>query len=232
MNFLIIEDDIFLWNKLKSLFEKTFFINEVSLLKNYLEFLDHLSIINVYDIILIDINLWFDSLNWIDILKIIRKKNIKIPIIMISWIDEISTIWKTFDFWATDYIVKPFRLEELKVRVFKYFKINFFNLNFYDKPNFEYNGLVYDINLNEFSYLWNHIKLTKKNKYLLSILISNNEKFLSKEYLYNKLFLDYENINETNNVRIYIFRLKKILSNFWIENWINCVRWEWYIFKK
>jgi len=57
MNFLIIEDDLFLTNKIKYLFEKNKSINLVRIINNYIDFLDEISIIEIYDVILLDINL-------------------------------------------------------------------------------------------------------------------------------------------------------------------------------
>jgi len=57
MNFLIVEDDVFLASKLKYLFDKRRDTNLVKVVNNYVDFLDELSIIDIYDIILLDINL-------------------------------------------------------------------------------------------------------------------------------------------------------------------------------
>jgi len=57
MNFLIIEDDIFLSSKLRSLFDKRENTNIVSVINTYFEFLNEISVISIYDVILLDINL-------------------------------------------------------------------------------------------------------------------------------------------------------------------------------
>lgn len=231
MNFLIIDDDCFLTSKIKYLFEKNKSINLVKIVNNYLNFLDEISIIDIYDIILLDINLWVGNKNWADIIKLIRNKNSIIPVIIISWVDDIWCIDLFFTLWASDYIIKPFRLEELYIRVLKWFKNGFFNrFNFNDNVVW-YNWLYYDICKNEFNYNWLILELTKKNKYLLSIFFSYNEKFLSTDFLTFKLFWDYE-VYDNRNIRIYIYRLKMILKNFWIDWWIKNIRWQWYIFQK
>jgi DNA-binding response OmpR family regulator len=73
MNILIIEDDIFLGNKIKEVFKKRVITNKITLLSSYESFLDIHTSIHIYDIILIDINI--DSQthhNGIDIVKYIR----------------------------------------------------------------------------------------------------------------------------------------------------------------
>lgn len=231
MNFLIIEDDIFLASKLKYLFDKRQDINLVKVINNYLEFLDELSTIDIYDIILLDINLWNESKSGIDIIEIVRKKNLYVPIIIVSWIDDISNIRDLFNLWASDYIIKPFRFEELEIRVLKWFKNRFLKIENFNNKYFLYNWLLYDIEINEFYFNWKNIRLTKKNKYLLYIFLVNSEKFLSLNYIEDKIFWNYDSFKE-KNIRIYIFRLRVILRDFWIDSWIKNIRWEWYIFKK
>lgn len=230
MNFLIIEDDAFLAWRLKILFDKTEKTNLVKVINNYLEFLNELSVIEIYDVILLDINLWDKLKSGIDIIKIIRNKKIFIPIIIVSWIDDISNMSKVFNLWANDYIIKPFRFKELEVRVFKWFKNTFLKLNDLS-DNIDYYWILYNHNENIFYYNWKTINLTKKNKYLLSLFILNSEKFLSITYLENKIFWNYDDF-KNKNIRIYIFRLRLSLKNIWIDSWIKNIRWEWYIFKK
>jgi response regulator of citrate/malate metabolism len=55
MNLLIIEDDLFLANKMKQIFQKKNFINRVNLLLNFEDFLNEFYLLNTYDIILVDI---------------------------------------------------------------------------------------------------------------------------------------------------------------------------------
>ncbi|MDD3793837.1 MAG: response regulator transcription factor [Candidatus Gracilibacteria bacterium] len=231
MNFLIIEDDIFLASKLKYLFDKRQDINLVKVINNYLEFLDELSTIDIYDIILLDINLGNESKSGIDIIEIVRKKNLYVPIIIVSGIDDISNIRDLFNLGASDYIIKPFRFEELEIRVLKWFKNRFLKIENFNNKYFLYNGLLYDIEINEFYFNGKNIRLTKKNKYLLYIFLVNSEKFLSLNYIEDKIFGNYDSFKE-KNIRIYIFRLRVILRDFGIDSWIKNIRGEGYIFKK
>jgi len=230
MNFLIIEDDIFLASKLKYLFDKRENTNLVTVVNNYLQFLNEISIIKIYDVILLDINLWDKLKSWIDIIKLIRDKAIYVPIIIVSWIDDIANMAKVFSLGASDYIIKPFRFEELEIRVLKWFKTNFLRLED-SSNNIIYNWLLYDCDKNNFYYNWIIINLTKKNKYLLSIFFLDKEKFLSKNFIESKLFWNYD-LFQNKNIRIYIYRLRKSLKDIWIDNWIKNIRGEWYIFKK
>jgi DNA-binding response OmpR family regulator len=68
------------------------------------------------------------------------------------------------------------------------------------------------------------------NKYLLLLFISKPEILLTNLFLIEKLWWD-SNICE-RNIRVSISRLKISLENYGIDNWIQNIRWEWYIIKK
>ena len=70
---------------------------------------------NIYDLILIDINL--PKRNGYDLCKIIRAKNNLIPIIMLTAFNTLESKIKGFDDGADDYISKPFEFKELVVRI-------------------------------------------------------------------------------------------------------------------
>jgi len=231
MNLLIIEDDIFLANKIKQIFEKKIISNRVNILSTFNDFINELYLINTYDVILVDILLWPKSLNnWIDIIRKIRLKNINIPIIIISWLNDIWWLKVAFEKWASDYICKPFRLAELEIRVSKWFNKFLLNSNNNNKTFIEYYWLVYYFNKNIFKFNWNEVVLTKTNKYILLLFISKNEQLLKNIYLIEKIWWD-SNLIE-RNLRVTISRLKKSLNPSWINNWIKNIRWEWYMLKK
>lgn len=231
MNILIIEDDLFLADKIKQIFEKKILTNIVKAINSFDSFLNEITIINSYDLILIDICLWNKSKNGIDIIKIIRKKNIRIPIIMISWYECTDMMELCFHVWANDYIIKPFRLKELEVRVFKWFKDYFFSIKYFESDIIQYYELSYNLKQNKFYFLDEEIFLSKQNKYLLSIFLSHNELFLSIKLLTDKIWWDICEY-DSRNIRVNILRLKKYLKLLWIDNRIQNERGEWYILKK
>lgn len=112
MRLLIIEDNIKLANCMKNGLEKSGFCIDVA--NNGIDG-EILTFINMYDCILLDLNL--PDKDGIDILKYLRKKNIESPIIIISARDEIEERAFGLDLGADDYITKPFELLELRARV-------------------------------------------------------------------------------------------------------------------
>jgi DNA-binding response OmpR family regulator len=232
MNILIIEDDIYLSANIKKVFKKRVITNRITLLSSYECFINELPVISSYDIILVDIKLKdLHHQNWIDIIQIIRWKLITIPIVVISWFNDIDLIEEAFDVWASDYIAKPFRLKELEIRIMKWFQAYCMNLIFSNSQVIKYKKLTYQFDNNDF-YFWDiKIDLTKKSKFILFQLLIQPEKLLSECILKEKLWWDREIIKE-RNLRVNILRLKKSLESVWIWNWIQNKRWEWYILKK
>ena len=232
MNILIIEDDDFLARRIKQVFERTVITNRITVLYSYEEFISHIGDISYYDIILTDI--WLNcnlNKNGIDIVKTIRKKWIFTPVVMISAYNDISMIQNAFKCWANDYLVKPFRLQELEIRTLRWFNSYFSNLNIQKKEDKTYGELTYSFNKNEFYYKSSLISLTKKQKFLLYLFFSQPDSLLTESYLSGKVWWDiYE--EKHRNLRVVILRLKKALKPIWIESWIYNVRWEWYIFRK
>ncbi len=232
MNILIIEDDIYLSQNIKKVFEKKVLSNRIKILDSYLGFINEVAIIESYDLILIDILLWDEkSKNWIDILQIIREKHINIPLVIISWFNDIAWLKRAFDHWANDYIVKPFRLKELELRVFKWFKTYFCDLNLNNNSEISYKWLSYSLLKNEYYFNDQIIELTKKNKYLLSILLKNQEILLTEHYLISKIWWDLD-FTVNRNLRVNVLRLKQSLKPFWIDERVHNIRGEGYMFKK
>lgn len=231
MNILIIEDDLFLAKHIQKFFKKDFWVNIFKIVSNYKEFLREYSILNSYDLILVDILLGpKEEKTWLDIIQLIREKNQKTPVIVVSWYDEISYLEKAFLVWASDYIIKPFRLKELELRAQKWFSLYLYpNLSCYEEIS--YFWLSYNISKKEFYFNWELIELTKSSKYLLLLFLSNPESLLSETFLNEKIWWDISCIID-RNIRVNILRLKSILKKYNLDLRIKNIRWEWYMLIK
>ncbi len=231
MNILIVEDDYLLANRIKEVFEKKIVTNRIKILQTYENFIKEYTLIWNYDIFLIDILLWQNKdKNGIDIIENIRKKNKSSPIIIVSWLDDITWLEKWFTKWANDYLVKPFRLKELELRVINWFK-NYYYKPWFIQENKNYNWLEYNVLENNFYYKNQLLTLTKQSKFLLSILFQKPENLCTEEFLKDKMWLDIVSIID-RNLRINVLRLKQSLKPYNIDNWIVNSRGEWYMLKK
>lgn len=75
----------------------------------------NLAMENSYDIILTDINM--PKMDGLDVCKILREKGLSTPILMLTARDTLDDKVKGFSVGSDDYLVKPFAMEELKVRM-------------------------------------------------------------------------------------------------------------------
>lgn len=230
MNILIIEDDEVFASQIAHTFESRVISNRIRILHSPLEFVREIHLIWAYDIILTDLQLSKDAeeLWWYKIIQLIRERDMDKPIIVISWRWEIDTLRKAFDLWASDYLIKPIRLKELELRVINWFRqYNFLGIRLAWRI-YSIKDLEYDLDKNEFYKTGNKLKLTRTNKYLLSVFFSHSWKVLCDEFLREKIWWDRTAIVE-RNLRVSILRLKQALKEYGISDWISNVRGEGYI---
>ena len=163
-----------------------------------------------YDIFLLDINV--PKINGLDICKKIRETNADTPIIIISAYDGIEEKKEAFLRAADDYLVKPFLLEELLLRINSHLrkitpksdekeKIVVDDLIIYPEDSKVFRG-------------GEEIMLTVKEFQLLELLARANGRTLSKQYISDEVWKN--QFQSTNNaIEVYInFLRKKIDKNF------------------
>lgn len=232
MNILIIEDDRYLASKIWEVFQQNILTNRVKCIYSYLEFVEEVPYISSYDIILTDIVLEnYNQKTWLDILTCVRKKNTQIPIVIISSRSSYDSLENAFTLWANDYIIKPFRLRELEIRVTKWYHDHIFTQYVSLNREISYKKLIYNISKSEFYIDWSIIPLTRSCKYILSLFIIHAEKILSREFLTEKIWGNTQDIS-SQNLRVSILRLKEKLEKFNIDTRIHNIRGEGYIFEE
>jgi len=232
MNILIVEDDQFLAWKIIQQFEKNAPVNILRHISSYEEFLRE-SEYSLYDIILLDICLWaeLNTQNGLVFLEHIRKKNIKIPIVIMSNIVGYSYLEKAFQLWAQDYLIKPFRIRELEIRIQRWFYSYIFHEFFSHPQILKYHDLEFLPSSNEFCVKGKKIEISKSNKYILSLLLINRGVLLSQKYLSEKIW-GYSEWIEQKNLRIKILRLKQKLEPYQLNTRIKTIHGEGYILEK
>ncbi len=231
MNILIVEDDVDLASQIARTFESKIISNRIRILHSPIEFIREIHLIGAYDIILTDLQFSKDAeeLWWYKVIQLVRERDMDKPIIVISWRWEIDTLRKAFDLGASDYLIKPIRLKELELRVINWFRqYNFLGIRLAWRI-YSLKDLEYDLDKNEFYKNWNKLKLTRTNKYLLSVFFSHSWKILHDEFLREKIWGDRTAIVE-RNLRVSILRLKQSLKEYGISDWITNIRGEGYIF--
>ncbi|HTQ63413.1 MAG TPA: response regulator transcription factor [Puia sp.] len=160
---------------------------------------------NHYDIIITDIIL--PNLNGIDLCKEIRNVKPDIPIIMLTALGTTDDKVEGFDAGADDYLVKPFELRELHVRIRALLKRNS------SKTNAQGFLLKYgDVELNLHTKVvkrnGKEIELTPKELKLLVYMMQNPERVLSRSEIAEKVWETTFDTG-TNFIDVYINYLRK-----------------------
>lgn len=160
-----------------------------------------------YDIILLDRML--PVIDGLTILSAMRKKNINIPVIIITGIDEVNEKIIALDCGADDYITKPFHIDELSARI-RALARRPSDLQNPDKLSF--GNISLDIQNRLLSSGSNTVLLTQKETDLLAALINAENCPLTREQLLLKVWgIDAE--VETGNIDNYVYFLRRRLKS-------------------
>jgi DNA-binding response OmpR family regulator len=162
-----------------------------------------------YDAFLLDINV--PKLNGLDVCKRIRETNKITPIIMLTAFGEIEDKIDAFSIGADDYLVKPFHLEELYLRIQSLIK----RVQTKETPieTMEVSDLV--INVSDKVVTRNNVEinLTPKEFRLICILGEAKGKVVSKQQI-SEILWDYHIETNQNTIEVYInFLRNKIDKN-------------------
>jgi len=169
-----------------------------------------------YDCFILDINV--PNIDGIKILKYIREFYNDTPVIIISASVELDVIKQSYDFGCSDYLKKPFFIEELEIKIVQLCDIRSTNIIFDTNNSFDNQTSTLIFNTKE-------IHLTKKERLLLDLFLTKKNQIVTyleiEEYVWKGDYVSAESI------RSLIRRLRKIFDNQYIETIIDTG----YIFK-
>jgi two-component system copper resistance phosphate regulon response regulator CusR len=163
-----------------------------------------------FTLIILDINLPY--MNGIDLCQEIRKKNQKIPIIMLTALGTTEDKLNGFDSGADDYLVKPFEFRELLARIRSLLK----RISSAENEENILSILDLKVNMNTYEVLRANkkINLTQKEFALLVYLLQNEGRVVTR----SDIALHVWDINfdtGTNIIDVYVnFLRKKIDKDF------------------
>ena len=137
-------------------------------------------------------------------------KNTATSVIFLTVVDDENTIVRAFDEGAEDYIVKPFRIRELLVRVRRILSADIKNG---EKDNIIYIGHA-TIHTDEAKVYVNDksIELTALEYRLLLIFASNKGLLLTRQQILDKIWDADGNFVEDNTLTVYVKRLREKLG--------------------
>ena len=203
MRLLLVEDEKQLCEALKHILTKNKYT--VDAVYNGDDGLDY-ALTGVYDVIILDIML--PKLNGLEILKMIRKRKISTPVILLTAKGSVEDRILGLDSGADDYLPKPFAPEELLARLRAITRRNseLINDNILEFADIKLNLSTYEMESND-----TNITLTQKEFDILKYFMQRPKLVVSKDDLITKLW-GFDADIDHNNIEVYISFLRKKLS--------------------
>ncbi|HEX2927449.1 MAG TPA: response regulator transcription factor [Ruminiclostridium sp.] len=175
-------------------------------------------------LVVMDVNLpCYDGFYWCGRIREISK----VPVVFLSSRDTGMDIVMAVNTGADDYITKPFSLQVLIA------KIQAILRRAYDYSNtgheyIEHKGLI--LNMGESSVLYESSKaeLTKNEMKILSLLMNNKGRIVSRESIMQLLWDDDQYVND-NTLTVNINRLRGKLADLGLEDFIETKKGQGYI---
>ncbi len=157
-----------------------------------------------YDLVILDINL--PLMNGYELCKEIRKRNNKIPIIMLTALGTPDNKLIGFEAGADDYVLKPFDFRELLARINVFLKRK--DVAVSESRKLQIADFELNLDTKTATRAGKKIDLTSKEFSLMETFLQNKNKLLSREFIIEKVWdLDFE--TGTNIIDVYVNYLRK-----------------------
>jgi len=158
---------------------------------------------NAYDVLVLDINM--PGMDGLSLCKKIRTDGNDTPILMLTARDTLANKIEGFSAGTDDYLIKPFEIEELIVRLHALAKRRSGQVS-----TLAVGALTLDLDSRIASVNTNPIKLSPTGFKLLEILMRASPKPVSQSELLLKVWGD--DIPDSNKLRVHIHNLRKALD--------------------
>ena len=181
-----------------------------------------------YDVIVSDIML--PGIDGFEILRTIRERGIKTPVLLLTARDGIEDRVKGLDYGADDYLVKPFAFDELMARIRVLLRRNPATSNSNASNVFTIANLTVNCNSHDVFRDKIPIKLSTREFTILEYMIRNKERVLSREQIEQHIWnYDYE--GGTNVIDVYIRYLRRKIDKDFEPKLIHTIRGVGYVLK-
>lgn len=170
-----------------------------------------------YDAIVLDIML--PKMNGLDMLREIRAKRVKAPVLLLTARDGLDDRVKGLDIGADDYLVKPFAFPELLARIRALLRrppLQTGNL-------LSINDLEMDIVQREVRRAGKHIELSPREFSLLELLLRHPNQVLSRTQIVEHVW-NFDFYSDTNVVDVYIGYLRRKIDRDFSPPLIQTIR--------
>ncbi len=217
MRILIIEDEFNLADVISNRLKKEQYVVDISC--DGEEGLDN-ALTDIYDLIILDVML--PKVNGFEILKEIRKNNVKAKVIMLTAKSMLEDKLTGFENGANDYLSKPFHIDELVARVNVWLRNTDIPIS---KDYIEAGDLILNIKTTTLSCKTTNdsIEVICKEFLLLEYFMQNKNQVVSKDQIYDKVW-GIDNDIESNNLEAYISFVRKKLRSIGSNAQIKAIR--------
>lgn len=161
--------------------------------------------LNSYELIVLDLNL--PDMEGLDILRALRARKDETPVMVLTAKDTVPDRVLGLDSGADDFVIKPFELDEVCARLRALARRN----EGRSVPNIEYKGIVLDPASHQVTWNDEKIDLSQKEFEILSFLMGNIGKVISRARLEESLY-SWDSDVESNTVEVHIHHLRKKLD--------------------
>lgn len=181
MKILIVEDETGILNSITAYFAQSGYVCEIASTFALAEEKIHLY---EYDCVILDITL--PDGNGLDLLKLVKNRNSKAGVIILSAKNSIDDKVKGLTSGADDYLAKPFHLTELNARVTAIVR----RLKFNGSNSISIGNILLELETNKIYISGNELILKRKEHELLLFFISNKNRIVSKTSLSEHIWGD------------------------------------------
>lgn len=165
----------------------------------------------VYDLLVLDLGL--PKKDGLDVLKTLRHRGNRIPVLILTARDTVADRVKGLDAGADDYLVKPFDLDELAARIRALLR----RQSGRAEPAIQFGDLRLNPATHEVTFQGKPLSLSAREFSLLEVFLDRPGMVLSREQLEEKLYGWGEEV-QSNAVEVYIHALRRKLGQEFIKN--------------
>lgn len=163
----------------------------------------NLALTNDYDIILTDLNM--PKMDGIDVCKSLRVKGISTPVLMLTARDTLDDKITGFAAGSDDYLVKPFAMEELKIRLQALIRRSQGTVTSLSIAN-----LSIDLDKHQTTRAGQLLKLPPVCWKMLVCLMRNSPNVVSKAKLEEEVWGD--NLPSADSLKVHLFKLRQAID--------------------
>lgn len=161
---------------------------------------------NCYEIVVLDLNL--PDMDGLSILRSLRSRKDETPVLVLTAKDTVPDRVEGLDSGADDFVIKPFDLGEVCARLRALARRN----EGRSTPTIEHKGVVLDPASHQVTYNGEKVELSQKEFEILSFLMGNIGRVVSRSRLEESLYSWSSDI-ESNTVEVHIHYLRKKLES-------------------